>query len=162
MSAVREHQDIPERVLDQAIGWAVIMGDSSVDEASREAFDEWLQAHPLHGIAWQRLQMIEREFSAVHPRLTKSSNSQKHPLSRQPRADHSIGVAGVLLLGLLLAMPLILCSRVAPDRLMMAPMPHLSVTGLFWLDDNPIMALRRHSLQCHRCSHRSIDTRRGS
>lgn len=65
MDAVCDGLDITEGVLDQAIAWAVVMGAEDVDAVRRRAFEQWLQAHALHRVAWKRVQLVESEFTGV-------------------------------------------------------------------------------------------------
>lgn len=108
MNAAQGCQDIPDRVLDQAIAWAVALGADGVDAASRHAFERWLQADALHRIAWQRLQMVESEFTGV--RAYQSSRPQSPATgTRQPsrRSGSRFRTAGLLLLLVMLAAPLL-------------------------------------------------------
>lgn len=57
--------DLPDVVLDQAIGWLVRLQSGSADEQVRESCLHWRQAHPLHEIAWQALQSSESAFQGL-------------------------------------------------------------------------------------------------
>lgn len=108
MNALQGCQDIPERVLDQAIAWAVALGAEEVDSASRNAFERWLQADTLHRSAWQRLQVVESEFVGV--RTYQSPRKPGLPTGTpQPNGRTGSGTraAGLLLLLVLLAVPLL-------------------------------------------------------
>lgn len=65
MSNTSEPLEISEPVLERAIAWAVALGAEAGDENIRHAFDQWLRAHPMHRLAWQRLQVVESEFSGL-------------------------------------------------------------------------------------------------
>jgi len=58
---------IPEHILDQACQWSVVLGDNTVSEEDQCGFTHWLDANPLHEMAWQRLQLVEQEFNPVRP-----------------------------------------------------------------------------------------------
>lgn len=75
MSHTRELHEISEPVLERAIAWAVALGAEALDENTRHAFDQWLRAHPMHRLAWQRLQVVESEFSGLAPESTETSRT---------------------------------------------------------------------------------------
>lgn len=107
-NAAPEHQDLPDRVLEQAIAWAVAMGAGGLDDASQHAFEQWLQAHALHRIAWQRLQMVESEFSGVRACPAAGRQVLLDSLSRcKRRSGLGFGAAGLLILIVLLTIPLV-------------------------------------------------------
>ncbi|HEY0296260.1 MAG TPA: DUF4880 domain-containing protein, partial [Bordetella sp.] len=62
-------EDIPARVVDAAVAWAVKLNYNEPDAATRQEFEHWLQAGPLHRAAWQRLQALRDEMHAVPPSL---------------------------------------------------------------------------------------------
>lgn len=108
MNAAQGCQDIPDRVLDQAIAWVVALGADGVDAASRYAFERWLQADALHRIAWQRLQMVESEFTGVR---TYQPSRPQSPVTGTRQSNRRSGsrlrMAGLLLLLVMLAAPLL-------------------------------------------------------
>lgn len=75
MSNTSELHQISEPVLERAIAWAVALGAEAVDENTRHAFGQWLRAHPMHGLAWQRLQVVESEFSGLTPESAEPSRT---------------------------------------------------------------------------------------
>lgn len=75
MSNTSELHEISEPVLEWAIAWTVALGAEAVDENTRHAFDQWLRAHPMHGLAWQRLQGVESEFSGLASESAETSRS---------------------------------------------------------------------------------------
>ncbi|KSW22745.1 MULTISPECIES: FecR family protein [unclassified Pseudomonas] len=54
--------DLPDAVLDQAIGWLVRLQSGYADEYTQAACLQWRHAHPLHETAWQALQTSESAF----------------------------------------------------------------------------------------------------
>ena len=60
---------IPLPIVDRAIDWAVKLNFGEPDPAAQRAFEQWLQADPLHGQAWRRIQSMRAEFSGVPSRL---------------------------------------------------------------------------------------------
>ncbi len=61
--------DIPARVVDQAINWSVRLDFSEASAGTRKAFARWLEADPLHALAWQRVQALRDDFSRMPPAL---------------------------------------------------------------------------------------------
>lgn len=57
--------DIPPRIVDQAIAWAVKLDFNRAGERTRTDFARWQAADPLHALAWQRVQSLRGEFDAV-------------------------------------------------------------------------------------------------
>lgn len=50
---------LPESVVDAAISWAVRLDYNTPTVAQQQAFECWLQADPLHGLAWQRVHSLK-------------------------------------------------------------------------------------------------------
>ncbi|MNR82259.1 fec operon regulator FecR [compost metagenome] len=61
--------DIPASVIDAAINWAVKLEFNQAEPATVQAFERWLQAQPVHASAWQRVQSLKSNFSAIPSRL---------------------------------------------------------------------------------------------
>ncbi|MDD0972991.1 FecR domain-containing protein [Pseudomonas fontis] len=57
--------ELPEKILDQAIGWLVRMQSGNVSDQTRSACARWRQADLLHEAAWQALQASERDFQRI-------------------------------------------------------------------------------------------------
>ncbi|NRA55830.1 MAG: FecR domain-containing protein [Gammaproteobacteria bacterium] len=64
---------IPNEVLEQAFHWAMILGDTHVSPEEQQAFEHWRQQKYIHKIAWQRIQIIEQEFTPARTLATQSS-----------------------------------------------------------------------------------------
>ncbi|MEM6974196.1 MAG: FecR domain-containing protein [Pseudomonadota bacterium] len=54
--------DLPEHVVDEAIGWIVKLGSAEATDADLAACDRWRRARPEHDRAWRRLATIEHRF----------------------------------------------------------------------------------------------------
>lgn len=57
--------EIPSSVIDAAINWAVKLEFNQAEPATRQAFERWLQAQPVHATAWQRVLSLKKDFSAM-------------------------------------------------------------------------------------------------
>lgn len=80
---------LPAAVVDAAVDWAVRINHGSPSEAQREAFRRWLQAEPMHGVAWQRLNALkgfESELQALPPRLALDALQGADALRQQRQA----------------------------------------------------------------------------
>lgn len=90
---------IPEQVLDQACHWSVVLGDKTISEEDQRGFNLWLEADPLHSIAWQRLQLVEQELAPIRPLAQHSSSIlQGLAKSRRQRKTVFASTLSVLLL----------------------------------------------------------------
>ncbi|MEM9781428.1 MAG: DUF4880 domain-containing protein, partial [Pseudomonadota bacterium] len=54
--------DVPEKVIDEAIGWIVKLGSAEATDADLAACNRWRRARPEHDEAWRRLASIEHRF----------------------------------------------------------------------------------------------------
>jgi len=57
------------RAVEQAIDWLVRLRFNQSDEATRQAFEQWLRLRPENARAWQRAASLGEEFSALPPEL---------------------------------------------------------------------------------------------
>lgn len=83
---------LPESVIDAAIIWAVRLDYNTATTEQRRAFERWLQANPLHGLAWQRVHALKEFQGDLHglpSRLardtlrTAQSHRNDHAMSRR-------------------------------------------------------------------------------
>ena len=83
---------IPNDILEQAFHWAMVTGDSAASAADHRALAQWLQQHPLHRIAWQRMEMMEQEFSSARPAAQQGSYilQRRHRQRRRKLAAGSV------------------------------------------------------------------------
>ncbi len=56
-------------IIDAAIAWAVKIEFNTPPAHTRDAFDCWLKASPLHARAWRRVQSLRDDFVVVPPKL---------------------------------------------------------------------------------------------
>lgn len=92
---------IPEQILDQACHWSVVLGDETVSEEDQREFERWLEASPLHEMAWQRLQLVEQEFIPARS-LAHGNSAILQGLSnmrRQRKAAFAGALSCLLLVG---------------------------------------------------------------
>ncbi len=57
--------EIPPKVIDAAINWAVKLEFNQAEPATVQAFERWLQAQSVHASAWQRVQSLKNDFASV-------------------------------------------------------------------------------------------------
>lgn len=56
----------PGNATDEAIDWLVLLRSGEATAAERSAFDDWLNLHPAHRLAWQRLAApVDGAFAAA-------------------------------------------------------------------------------------------------
>ena len=80
---------LPDAVIDAAVGWAVRINHSQPSDAQREAFQRWLQAAPLHCLAWERVNGLKgfpSELQALPPRLALDTLQGAQALRQQRQA----------------------------------------------------------------------------
>jgi ferric-dicitrate binding protein FerR (iron transport regulator) len=56
---------VPDPIYDQAISWAVRIHSQTASPEDYEALAVWRKREPMHEIAWQRIQSVDRQFGAV-------------------------------------------------------------------------------------------------
>lgn len=97
-----------QETIDKAIDWMVRLKFSVADAHTRQGFEQWLHAHPDHARAWQRLDVMNSEFSRLPPNLSR--NTLKGRFSRRDSLK-------------LLALSAVGCGAVwvAGDRLVSSP-----------------------------------------
>ena len=89
---------IPSTILDSALQWAVVLGSGEVQRDQRLSFNQWLIDDPLHSLAWQRIQMIEQDFSTLRQLSDDHSSAKNPPKKRQFLKLLSAVVACVMVL----------------------------------------------------------------
>lgn len=80
---------LPEPLIQAAIGWSVRLNYSQPTDQDRQAFEQWLRADPLHGVAWQRvsgLDGFQDKLGALPPRLASDTLQTAQDLRAGNRA----------------------------------------------------------------------------
>lgn len=80
---------LPEPLIQAAIGWAVRLDYSQPTDQDRQAFEQWLRADPLHGVAWQRVSGLggfQDKLGALPPRLARDTLQTAQDLRESNRA----------------------------------------------------------------------------
>ncbi|MFT4101508.1 MAG: FecR domain-containing protein [Burkholderiaceae bacterium] len=80
---------LPEPMIEAAIGWAVRLNYNPSGAEDRCAFEQWLGAHPLHAVAWQRvdgLRGFQSELGVVSPLLARDALRTAQRLRESRRA----------------------------------------------------------------------------
>jgi len=62
-------ESLPDAIVDDAILWAVKLNYNHVSEQNQQAFEAWLNADPLPAKAWQRIRLMQAEFSSLPEKL---------------------------------------------------------------------------------------------
>jgi len=84
------HPDLPvtgeiaSTVVDAAIDWMVKLEFNQPSAATRDAFDVWLNAQPVHAQAWERVHSLRKDFASV-PRGMASD--ALHAVDKQRQAN---------------------------------------------------------------------------
>ncbi len=87
---------LPQRVVDEAIAWAVKLDFSIPTPRSRAAFERWLQAEPAHASAWERVQSLRGDFAAVPPALALGTlHAADAQRQRRRQGLRLLGLAGM-------------------------------------------------------------------
>ncbi|HEV7256967.1 MAG TPA: FecR family protein [Bosea sp. (in: a-proteobacteria)] len=99
-------EDQAEETPDEtALQWFVRLRDGELDNAEREAFDDWLAASPDHAHAWAELETIWRDLDGVRPSEEPAVSGLPSRAIAKPRAwrPRLLGLAASLLVALGLA-----------------------------------------------------------
>lgn len=63
---------LPENIIDAAITWSIKLDYNDPAPETRQSFDQWLHADPLHALAWQRVHSLNNfrdDCRKIPPRL---------------------------------------------------------------------------------------------
>ncbi|MGL9721233.1 DUF4880 domain-containing protein [Symbiopectobacterium sp.] len=69
--------DIPQDVFYDAAEWYAILYADDCTAHERHAWQQWLNSHPLHQQAWQRVEQIHTRFHSVESPVASSVLSRK-------------------------------------------------------------------------------------
>lgn len=87
---------LPQRVVDEAIAWAVKLDFSTPTPRARAAFERWLQAAPVHASAWERVQSLGGDFAGVPPALALGTlHAAEAQRQRRRQGLRLLGLAGM-------------------------------------------------------------------
>lgn len=64
---------LPKHIVDEAIAWTVKLHYNTPTETTQDRFTEWLQRHPSHREAWQRVSAFKVEHSKVPAKLAHAT-----------------------------------------------------------------------------------------
>ncbi|MBD0702589.1 MULTISPECIES: FecR domain-containing protein [unclassified Pseudomonas] len=89
----REPQALNPAIVEQAIQWLVRLRFNQADEQTQRTFEHWLQQHPEHVVAWQRVETLGDEFAGVPTQLARQTlNGTNHGMRRR----ESLKLLGIL------------------------------------------------------------------
>ena len=89
----REPQALNPAIVEQAIQWLVRLRFNQADEQTQRTFKHWLQQHPEHVVAWQRVETLGDEFAGVPTQLARQTlNGTNHGMRRR----ESLKLLGIL------------------------------------------------------------------
>ncbi|MDT7834800.1 FecR domain-containing protein [Aquabacterium sp. OR-4] len=74
---------LPDDVVDAAVTWSVKIDHSPSTQTTRQAFAQWLQADPLHALAWSRIGSVRSDLARLPARLALDT-LQAAELQREP------------------------------------------------------------------------------
>ncbi len=81
---------LPQHIVDEAIAWTVKLQYNTPTETTLARFTEWLQRHPSHREAWQRVSAFKIEHSKVPAKLARATlNSFTSNYSSNALRKHS-------------------------------------------------------------------------
>ena len=66
-------EPLPGPIIDAAIGWAVKLDYNQPTPEARSAFERWLQADPLHAVAWARVASLRQPFADFRPTVLRAT-----------------------------------------------------------------------------------------
>lgn len=71
-AVTRNVADISPQIAQCAVEWLVELQAADHDEATHEAFQRWLAAHPDHKLAWQHIETVNTRFNGLTSPLGSS------------------------------------------------------------------------------------------
>lgn len=74
---------IPAPVVDAAITWSVKLDYNQATPATLRAFEQWLNADPLHAQAWERIGSLRCDFTKLPPQLALDTLQTVEALRRK-------------------------------------------------------------------------------
>lgn len=90
---MRNSEALDQAVVDKAIEWLVCLRFNPADEQTQRTFEHWLQQHPEHRLAWQRVVTLGDEFAGIPPRLARQTLDRA---DRGMRRRESLKLLGIL------------------------------------------------------------------
>src|SRR6218665_3215451 len=60
---------VPHEILAIAMEWQVTLWSGEVTAEEQMAFDYWLQADPMHPLAWQQVQLVNQQLEDIPGQL---------------------------------------------------------------------------------------------
>ncbi len=95
-------EPLPEDIIDAAITWAVKLDYNDPAPEVRSAFERWLQADPLHAVAWARVDSLKQPFARFPPKvlqgtLAAAGTKREQRLSSRRATMKLLSLAGLAL-----------------------------------------------------------------
>ncbi|QXI18397.1 FecR domain-containing protein [Pseudomonas hamedanensis] len=88
----REPQAPDPAIVEQAIQWLVRLRFNQADEQTQRTFEHWLQQHPEHGLAWQRVETLGDELAGVPAQLARQTLNGTHQGMRRRESLKLLGL----------------------------------------------------------------------
>lgn len=88
----REPQAPDPAIVEQAIQWLVRLRFNQADEQTQRTFEHWLQQHPEHGLAWQRVETLGDESAGVPAQLARQTLNGTHQGMRRRESLKLLGL----------------------------------------------------------------------
>lgn len=85
-----QQKELPDTVVDAAIAWMVRVQSGEMSSAERSELDRWRSSHPTHELAWQRLLIIDGDFSAIAPEHRETARKTLELSEKQKRRRQTL------------------------------------------------------------------------
>ncbi|MGC4062933.1 MAG: FecR domain-containing protein [Aquabacterium sp.] len=136
---------VPDAVVDAAITWAIKLNYSTASPRTHRAFDRWLNADPLHVLAWQRLGHIQRPFNSIPSDLLRATLGAAE-VKRARRADKRRSAAKLLsLIGMATGVGWVLVAQSPWQRLLASASTAIGERRTLLLEDGTVIVLNTDS-----------------
>jgi len=76
---------LPNQIVDEAIAWTIKLQYNTPTETTLAHFNDWLERHPSHREAWQRVSTFKVEHSKVPVKLARATLNSVHQQLQQQR-----------------------------------------------------------------------------
>lgn len=69
---------LPDDIIDAAITWSIKLDYNEASDDIKRRFEHWLQANPMHAIAWDRIHSLRHSFSGTNASSALLISTMEH------------------------------------------------------------------------------------
>ncbi|GGC12760.1 anti-sigma factor FoxR [Oxalicibacterium flavum] len=137
--------EIPSSVIDAAIAWAVKLEFNQPTPATRQAFEHWLHAQTLHARAWQRVQSLREDFSALPQDLARDALRKVEAQRKAAGVNRRQALKLLMLAGVTVTGAWLVRDRLGWQQVMADASTRIGEQRTVQLDDGTVVVLNTDS-----------------